>query len=153
MAVSAAWNLSRAQPVVFVVQSKQTCRKNKRPTKLARRRLEEGFDYTQALAKLEIPAQNLRGKIYRQSKALRQYGKTKDHDQKAVTKKVSTSETPEREKEIQLHHVGSNLPRKSSIRKNRTRRDCGTWDHIATSQDKSNGPKYQRTKSRQTNSL
>ena len=50
--------------------------------------LQEGFAYIQALLQLEIRPRRLRCNICWQSKALQQYGKAKDHDQKAVTVQV-----------------------------------------------------------------
>ena len=49
-----------------------------------------------------------------------------------------------RGKEVQFHGgkmgYGPDL-----LREGQTRRDCEVWDHIATTQDKSNDPKHQRT--------
>ena len=60
----------------------------------ARRRLRLHASSCKALRDV---LKNLRSKIYRQSKALRQYGKTKDHHQKVVTKGVNIGNTRERE--------------------------------------------------------
>ena len=59
-----------------MVQSKQTCRTNKKSKHKIR------CDYSQAPAKVEIRSQNLRAQIYGQSRAQQQQGNAKDHDPK-----------------------------------------------------------------------
>ena len=101
---SAAWTTSQAQRFVFC-GAKRTHLPNGQEEQ-AQTLVNEGCAYNQALAKLEIRPQNLRGNTCGQNGA-RQY-KGKGHHWEAVTKAVKLGNTKEREKSAaQLRQVGT----------------------------------------------
>ena len=88
----------------FVCGAKQTNSLNEE-TEQSQRSLQEDFAYIQAPTMLETQPQNLRGNIYRHSRA-GLYIKAKDSDQEAFTKRV----TIEQENRGQLNSRKMGLP-------------------------------------------
>ena len=70
----------------FCVCGAQQTHLSKEQQEQAQNSFQEGFAYIQALSKLEIRPQNLRGKTHGQSRAQKQCCKAKENDEETVTK-------------------------------------------------------------------
>ena len=130
-AYAAAWTLSQAQHLVFVVQTHLS----KAGEVQAQNTLQEGCASIQALTQLERRPGILRGNIYGQSRA-QQAALRQGHGPVTTrpVEKVSTSQTPKREGSTapSPKYWTLDLVYRDSLRfENRTRRDCGMWEAVA----------------------